>query len=180
MKYLKKENNLFRAFQQAGNALRTAERDAHALERWSLGEALEHALRGQIAQTRESIETRKRDRATPVSSTVSLPEFADIFDQGVGRTQGIMERLEELYADLLASAQRSGADKAAFQENLGQFRHALNILKQDHATLYAQTRQEMCAYAQNPDDWLREYLVCFSPAMLQSQARIESSGMRHI
>ncbi|MDR2788589.1 MAG: DUF805 domain-containing protein [Candidatus Accumulibacter sp.] len=154
-RYSNKKLHLRQAFQQAGNALRTAEGNAQALEQWSSSEdALVNALQFQVAQARESIEVRKRDRATPVSS--SLPRFADIFDQGIGRTQDIMERLEGLYADLLARAQRTGIDKA-FQKELDRFKYALNTLKLDHGIMYAETRREMCAYTRNPDDWLREY-----------------------
>ncbi|MDR2626401.1 MAG: DUF805 domain-containing protein [Zoogloeaceae bacterium] len=156
--YANQEDYLFRVFQQAGSALDTAERDAQRLERWHLGDAIERTLRGPITQVRAAIETQKRERATLVSSRARLPKFADIFDRGVGHTQDILERLEVLYADLLANAQSAGADKAAFQKGLDRFKNARNLLEQDHAARYAQTRREMCAYLRNPDDGLREYL----------------------
>ncbi|MDR0674091.1 MAG: DUF805 domain-containing protein [Zoogloeaceae bacterium] len=129
-KYSNKKHNLSRAFQQTRNALRVAENDARALERWQASEdGLIRALQRQVMQTRESIETRRRERATPVSSTLNLPQFAGIFDRGVRRTQDIMERLESLYTELLGQARNNAADKTAFQESLERFKSGLNVLK---------------------------------------------------
>jgi uncharacterized membrane protein YhaH (DUF805 family) len=171
-RYASKRFNLSYSFREAGDMLHAAENNALALEQWKPRNSRHRffsphihleskdPVSTQLQKIQKAIRAHKDDRDYPVSPTGSLLEFSDLYMRGIGRIQGVLERLENLCVTLV-SAHRStlgNEDKTAFQINLDNFKRELDVLKQDYETQYAQTRQEMCAYLKNPDDLLREYL----------------------